>query len=206
MTQFATASELASILQLPQVDTVTSNLLLGFAADMIREEVGQDIDLLTTAETYDGLNNRRAPEYNNLLLLLQRPTISITSVTENQTNVGVVSLVQGTDYVLGEGGKLYRIQDSDEDNELAWTTKKQGIVVTYTHGWDVNTPQYQTAKAISLQLSGRAYINPQAMYELRVGGYQVSYFSRATPITGLLQLTPIEKKMLDSLRPNTLTG
>lgn len=221
MAQWATAAELASLVQRAEVDTITSNLLLTAAADVIRNEVVQDIDLLTTLETYDGPKSRHG--YNgahrfdgttfggftqgeSVLFLRQRPCISITLVTENQGTGGIVDLVQGVDYSMGEGGRLYRFRDSNEDAERAWTTVRQGIAVTYTHGWDVTTPQYQTAKMLSMQLAARAYLNPESLYELRVGGYQESRYSRATPVTGMLQLTPVEKIMLDSLRSNWLTA
>lgn len=221
--QWASAAELASLVQRSEVDTITSNLLLSAAADIIRNEVGQDIDLLTTSETYDGPRGGRhhgggsfgVDGYGSVgrgryggdptLMLMQRPCISVTSVTEDQVGVGVVTLTQGADYVLGAGGKLHRINNGNEDYAYPWTTKYQGIVVEYTHGWDVSTPQYQTAKQLSMQIAARGYLNPEGLYELKVGGYEESRFSRATPVTGLLQLTPIEKIMLNSLRSNWLT-
>ena len=98
MTAFATASDLASILQRDTIDTYTANLLLNGAADAIRNEVGLQIDLLTTTETYDPppiANWWEPPPADSALLLRERQVTAVTSIVENG-----VALVDLDDTIL----------------------------------------------------------------------------------------------------------
>lgn len=209
--QWATAAELASLVQRPLVDTVTCNLLLSQAADLVRAECNQNIDIVTTTEVLDGpapASYMETGAADAMIFLNEKPVINVTSVTEFQVSNGMTVLVQGTDYVLGNGGRIYRIKSSSASSYSyqPWTTNKQGITVVYSHGYATTAWQYNTAKQISLQMAGRAYVNPEDLHQMRIGGYAARYHGTTTPITGLLQMTPFEKMMLSPLRANTLTA
>jgi hypothetical protein len=209
--QWGTAAELASLVQRPLVDTVTCNLLLSQAADLVRAECNQNIDIVTTTEVLDGPRSATYMEpdpADAVVFLNEKPVISVTSVTELQVANGMTTLVQGTDFILGNGGRIYRIKSSSASSYsyYPWTVNKQGITVIYSHGYATTTWQYNTAKQISLQMAGRAYVNPEGLHQMRVGGYAARYFGTTTPITGMLQMTPFEKLMLAPLRANTLTA
>lgn len=200
---WATPTELASLLQRPALDNTTADLLLKAAADEIRAECQQSIDIASTVEVLDGPPNICSNEYgNSVIWLTERPVRSVTTVTEIPSAGGSpVTLVAGTDYVLGKGGRLYRMSGSAY---IPWTTRKMGISVTYEHGWDIDSWQYGLAKTVSLQSAGRAYINPEALHQKRVGDFAVRYFGTTTPITGLIQLTEFERTKLDPLRKNLM--
>lgn len=207
-TQWATAEELASIIQRATVDTVSANLVLSAAAQVVRNEVLQDVDLIETTEVHDG--PAPTPFYTpdgydaSIIFLDQRPVASITSISELQVGVGSVDLVEGTDFVLGKGGKVRRVKSLGVANWVSypWTVNEMGISVVYQHGWDTDAREFATAKQISLQAAARAYVNPEMRHQLKIGTYQERYFGTTTPITGLIQLTPFEKLMLNPLRPN----
>lgn len=208
--QWATAAELASIVQRPLVDTVTSNLLLSQAADLVRAECSQNIDIITTTEVIDGpppATYMEPDPADAQIFLLERPVISIVSVTELQVSNGLTTLVQDVDFKIGNGGRLYRIKANTPSSYAytPWTVNKQGITVVYTHGYATTAWQYNTAKQVSLQMAARAYVNPEGLHQMRIGGYATRYFGTTTPITGMLQMTPFEKLMLAPLRATGLT-
>lgn len=208
---FANSNDLAALLQLDSVNPASAEICLQMAADAVRAEVCQSIDLATTVETLDGprKQDRWYDQYpiNSVVFVHERPVSAVPVIQEYQQSVGsLVTLTEYTDYTWDVSGALYRISGGDDDNMIDWTRRRRGIIVTYTHGWEPDSYQYQIAKVVSTQLAARAYVNPEVLHEDTFGGYQVKYKGNAEMTGGLFELTEHEKQMLNQLRPNSLGG
>lgn len=206
---FATANDLAALLQLDSVNTASADICLQFASDAVRAEVNQSIDLATTVETLDGprKKDRYYDSYpiNSVVFAHERPVHAVPKIQEYQNSVGaLVTLVEYTDYTWDAAGGLYRISGGDDDNMIDWTRRRRGIIVTYTHGWSPDTYQYQLAKVVSTQVAARAYVNPEMVHEDAFGGYATRYKANSEMTMGIFEFTEHEKEMLGELRPNSL--
>jgi len=188
---FATPTELAAFLQ-RDLNTASAQQAVDLASQAIRQEIAQDVDVATTTETLDGSGGP-------WLFLEQWPVTAVTSVTEK----GVL-LVVGADYrftqrgAIGRWGGLGAFDIYRADPTGRWPVTHQGIVVVYTHGWLTTTKEYGTCKRITLQVAGRAYINPGQHASKEIGQSKETWGVQASP--GRYELMETEKRDLDPLR------
>lgn len=194
MSTFGTAADLAAMLQ-HDIDTSTANLLLDLASTAVRTEVKQTIDIATTTETYDSPNvvswlpvatsmlavtiAQQVP-INGLLFLREIPVTTVTSVAED----GVT--LDPSVYQWNRFGRIKRITG-------IWSSLNiNNIVVTYQHGWDTTTRQWQVARQVCLQAAARMYVNAGQMISQRVDMVHEQYTE--------IKLSDYEKSLLDCLR------
>lgn len=208
---FAQPSDLAALLQVDSVDPTSAALYLQMAADTVRAEVDQEIDLGTTIETLNGPQGHdkyyMSWPINSVVFLHERPVLAIPTIQEWQaSSQSFVTLVEYVDYIWDRGGAVVRITGGNDDNPIDWTRRRRGIKVTYTHGWAQNTYQWNLAKSISTQVAARAFVNPENIHQEDFGGYSVRYRANAELTVGHFELTKHEQQSLSILRGNSLTG
>lgn len=157
MTSFATPAELASWLQVPQVDTASALLQLAVASQVIRDYCGWSI----TAETVTGAVVDTAGDRS-----LWLPTLYLTdvaSITEN----GVA--LQVTHYEWRRHGRVMRLGRH-------WPNAARVVEVTYTHGYPA-VPD--SVKGVCLAVAGRAYRNPAGLKTQVAGPFTESFVTSA---------------------------
>jgi hypothetical protein len=110
-------ADIAAFLQIT-IDSTNTAALAAIAevSEEIRNYCGQQIDLVeddeVTLDCYGGTK----------IFLTELPVVSVASVVEDDE-----TLVEGTDYKLGQYGILHRLNGS-------WRSGIQIITITYTHG------------------------------------------------------------------------
>lgn len=165
MAAFATPAELASFLQVPEVDTATATLVLDVASEDIRSACGWNISQETvTAEEFDGTGCES----------IWIPTMNLTSVA-SVTAAGVA--IPPTGYRVYRYGRLRRLN-------AYWPADNWTVVITYTHGYAVVPDD---VKGACLVLAGSKYQNPGAgltSYTDTVGGVSHSrtYAASSAPV------------------------
>ena len=191
--QWATSDELSAMIQRSPINTTSADLYLTQAAQAIRGWCQQTIDITQTDDMFDG--PQQTSVWNTTtdlskLFLPEKRLISVDSVTEDD-----IPLIDGYDFTWAPGStSVRRIVNGGQTTFQPWTSNRQAIEVVYTHGWDTDSYNFAIAKMISLQIAGRAYVNPEAKYQEGYGAsYSVAYMGRNTPITGSLSLTDYEK-------------
>ena len=155
---FATAADLASLLQVAAVDTSTADLLLDLATAAIQEHLRQDI-LAVTGDTF----TVESPD-GPWLTLPQRPVTNVNSVAVNGNTV--------TDYSK-IGDRLYRVYgwrwpSVDTIPPLAIYGLKSTVTVDYDHGY-ATIPDI--IRATCLRVAARAYSNPSGYIREQVDDY-----------------------------------
>lgn len=207
---FATPSDIGALLQIDTVNVASAQLCLALAADAVRAEVDQSIDIGTTVERVDG--PRKGDHWyesypaGSVIHVHERPTLAVPTIQEYKQGTGLVTLVEYTDYTWDRSGAIYRIEGGDDDNMIDWTRRRQGIIVTYTHGWSQDSYHWNLAKIVSVQLAARVYVNPEGLHQLDFGGYSTRYRANSELTVGLFELTEHEKTMLKALHGTSLTG
>jgi hypothetical protein len=144
-TAFVAVGDLRTFIDDQTLDDARAQLLLDAVSDEIRDAVGWSI---TQEEdqvaTLDGRGD-------HMLLL---PTLRLTSVAsiveDGQT------LTVGDDYLVYTDGRLARMSGG---RPARWTTTRQGVVVTYTHGYPAAAVP-GVIKLITLEQAVRTADNP----------------------------------------------
>lgn len=122
-------------------DVSTSDLAviaIDSACEMIRAELGNDINLAEDAEiTIDGSGSGR--------LILPEPPVREVSEVIIDDGLDTELTLATTDYVLDDlprlhGAYLRRIGPSTVWPYNTWPVGRRNITITYTHGWDVVEP------------------------------------------------------------------
>lgn len=158
MARFATAAELASFLQVPEVDTYTAELLLDAASAAIRLTAGQAVDEVT-----DDTVTLHAP-YGPELRLPQRPASEPTVVEVAGETV--------TDWSFDGVDTLYRPSGWRAYDTVTGAPLR--VSVTYTHGYaSADVPA--ELKRICLQAAGRAMVNPSGLRSETIGSESYTY-------------------------------
>lgn len=197
MTAFATHDDLASRLgvTLTTAMQTRADALLELASDVIRDEVGQQIDEATETITMPGTTDERFP-------LPQRPVISVASV-----ELDGKALAEGTDWYL-DGNEIVRIPASvtlgvggllDTSYVFPLGTgfgwEENTLSITYTHGY---TDIPGKVKSICLEMVVRVWVNPGSVARETVGDTATVYDNMRFSPSGMLP-TDDEKKQLARL-------
>jgi hypothetical protein len=165
---FATAAELAAVLQAP-VDSAAAELALASASAAIRRWTRQSI-----TRVVDDAVTLRVIDCNELVLP-QRPVVSVSEVRVN-------SLVLN-DWVLS-GDRLLR---TGGWHRLPGTTTypDPGLVqVTYTHGWE-EIPD--DVRAVCLDLASATMANPSMLRQETIDDYSRTFASETLGAGSLSQ-------------------
>lgn len=195
MAAFATAEELASLLQ-RDLDTATAELVLDLASAAIRADVDQQIDQVEDdTVTID-------PPAARALLLPELPVTAVTAV-----KIGAVELVADTDYSWTPAGIIRRTGTAVTVNDLTvdgwrWGTAPKSIEVTYSHGYPAGHRHLDTCRSVCLQAAARAYLNPEQVISksATIGGIVKSRTWGSSSAAGRIELTEFERRQLDRLR------
>lgn len=147
---FATPAELASHLQVPEVDTASATLAIEGATGAVQAACGGQRMLPVADDTVTLRGGARS------VWLPQRPVTAVGAVTTISSGV-VTARVLGTDYTVFGA-------------ELVWAPRygvwPEFVTVTYSHGW---TTIPAAVKGVCLSLAGRLYANPQGLRSETVG-------------------------------------
>lgn len=198
MPDFCTISDLEAFLQITiAADSEAAARAIDEASEAIRNYCHQQIDEVEDDEvTLDCYGGTR-------IFLSELPVTEVASVVEDGE-----TLVDGTDYKLGQHGILHRLNGN-------WLSGIQIITVTYTHGL-ATIPE--DIKAICVRAAARAYqaglraaalAGVPGVQAQSVGDYSVQYGAEvgggvsdggtlgasAAPV-----LLPSEKRILDRYR------
>lgn len=128
MEPFISADDLAAYLETEiDAEALLTSIALDSACQTIRDYLGQDINLRRAhSENYDGTGF-------GALVLHQLPVIEVLQVFENDTELTV-----GTDYIVGDGGIIYRRGVGLPWWTHGWCMGRQNITVVYDHGWAID--------------------------------------------------------------------
>ncbi|MFF4547262.1 hypothetical protein ACFY1J_24050 [Streptomyces sp. NPDC001406] len=161
MAAFATSGDLAAFLEDDGLNLATAELVLTAVSDEIRDALGWSVtQQAAVVETVDG------PGTADLLL----PTLHLTAVASVVEDGK--TLAYPADYLWYERGKLTRMSGGEP---IAWTGKRQGVVITHTHGYpDGAVPG--VFRTVTLETAGRLAGNPGGLLKSRtVGRVAVAY-------------------------------
>lgn len=162
MASFATPAELASWLQVPEVDTATATLQLAAASKAIRDYCGWNITEETVTDQVLDTDGERS---------IWLPTLWLTAVAS--VSELTLPLTAGTDYEWRRYGKVTRT-----GRRHCWPRQSQSVQITYTHGYP-ETPD--SIKGICLAMAGRVYNNPLGAKSQTAGPFSQSF---AVPLSG----------------------
>ena len=131
-----------------------TNELIPLVEDAIREYLGYDVDYASHTEKFSGNQTRE-------LFLEQRPVLSITSITEDDTTL---EYGNDKDFLWYENGRVRRIGSR-------WSfAKPDNITITYTAGYDTGGGtgralprafKYVTARAAARALESALVLSAQ---------------------------------------------
>jgi hypothetical protein len=192
MGDFCTIGDVAAFLQVSIApDSESAARAITEASEAIRNYCHQQIDLIADDELTIDCNG------GTKLFLPELPVVAVSSVVEDGD-----TLVEGTDYKLGQHGILHRLRGT-------WLRGIQIITVTYTHG-RATIPD--DIKAICVRAAARAYqaglgaaaLNGVSGVQAQsIGDYSVQYGAQTSGSDGMLGvsaapiLLPTEKRILD---------
>jgi len=186
---YATAADLATYMQQPDLDAGTADLALQLVSDSIDAEVGQSLTEQTlTEELLDG-----PLPGSSTLILPSYPVTSVTAVSVMERLGQWTDLVAQQDYLWSAKGILTRISSAyTPDNPQApfWPRYPQSIKVSSTRGW-VEVPG--GVRAVCLAAAARLITNPNGVASEQIGGVRVQY-------SGTVDFTPMEMAALGRVR------
>lgn len=176
-------AEFRAFLQLPdgQLDSAHATEMLEGAAGLVRDEIGQALDLVE-----DDVWTTR-PRGGQLLQLPQLPVTAVTLVEERRTiATGWVSLTEDVDYeadlfdgtLIRLGAAIFSTGEGLNGQVTGWPGSifpryAGGLVrVTYTHGF---TEIPDTIRTVIKRVAARGYENPEAVAQDVVGKVTTSY-------------------------------
>lgn len=178
---FATADDLRLFLRRSSIDTAQAEQVLNMAAEVIRAELGQQLDYVENDLFVAG------PGTGRVLLLPELPVTAVTRVVEYG-----VELVDGEGYTWSHAGTLTRLGG-------CWPVEPRAATVTYSHGY---TPENLPGvlRTVSVQLAGRAFVNPDGATQISIGDASRSWNAGGQAASGRLQLTEFERRLLRGVR------
>lgn len=179
---FITLAELRASLQEPELDDEQAAFLVELASATVRAEVAQTVNVIEDDTVV--LNGT-----GSAVVLL--PELEVRAVT--LVKLWDAELSEGRDYRWAGAGDLRRLGWAVP----YWPAVARCLAVTYSHGWAPPSPQWEAARTVALEVAGRAYRNPEMLQSERIGDYSRAYVPRG----GRAELTPVEKRLLDPLRP-----
>lgn len=160
MAAFASTTDLEDYLQVTfdATDNIRAGKLLDHASAVIRRAARQDFDF-TSGDTV-----ALAPTGTDTLLLPQLPVTAVASVTVD----GVV-LTTDVDYRVALPAGILRRLGAGRWN--------QPVDVVYSHGY---TALPEDLKAICVEMSARAWVNPRGVISEQIGNYSARWSAEAT--------------------------
>lgn len=169
---FITTSDLVDYLGKGDVDDPGMLIAIDAACDICRTLAEQSFNADTSTVTVDGTGT-------DSLLLRERPVTAVGTVTVAGSAI--------TDYVLGDGGILFRkvtaddVDYTDAFRTLTWPYGRQNVVVTYDHGYaDADLPR--DVRMVALAIASRIVVQGPAAEE-SVGETRVKYATNSTDLT-----------------------
>jgi hypothetical protein len=160
-TSFVSVEELAAFLRRDiDVGDPSAQLYVELATGMVRRVTGQTIEKVEgDTVKLDGVTRR-------LVFLPQIPVLAVSSVAIT-TNGTATDLVEVDDFDWSPNGELRRLPEW-----TLWHADRQGIVVTYDHGYD---PLPEDIRMVTLQLAARLWANPSGQSSERTLNYSANY-------------------------------
>jgi len=183
---FIGVDELRAALADAELDAAQAAWLCEWGSASVRAEVGQTINVVENdTVTVDGTGS--------WLVLL--PELEVRDVA--------VVAVHGVDleedgFEWSSNGCLWRLGGARGllSGRARWPSRPRSIQVTYTHGWESPSPQWDAARHVALEAATRTFRNPGMLQSERIGDYSRAW----VPTGGRAQLTEMEKRALDLLR------
>lgn len=161
--RFATAADLALLLQSSTTDVATAELLIESATAVIQAVTGQriievvDDQVVLDLDEYDG---------GGYLLLPERPVTAVSAVVVGSTAV--------TDFsVQLRRSRLHRVAGWSSASTRIGSPST--VTVTYTHGYPDGDQRLQLARSAALSLAAGAYVNPSGAIREQIDDYSVAY-------------------------------
>jgi hypothetical protein len=178
----ATPADLASLLQVPQVDTASATLALELATSLIQAAAGQRIVQVVNDVAVLDVD---ADDCGAWLALPEGPVTAVSSVM-----VGALPVSDFT--VQLRRGRIYRPYGWRSATVAYWNAPST-VTVTYTHGYASGDQRLELARSVALSLASSAYGNPSGAVREQIDDYAVQYDAAATG----LQIAPA---LADALR------
>lgn len=142
MAALFTNAELQAQLRLSSVDATTATQLATLASDIVRDELNQLVDYVANDQiTLYG-------DGGDLIVLPERPVVSVSAVLLNGQAVGQFSVINGALQRIVYAGSQYAGSSS-----MRWPYGVP-VAITYTHGYQT-VPG--TIKSVALELAAAAY-------------------------------------------------
>jgi hypothetical protein len=158
--QLATPEDLASLLQ-RDLDTASAVLALEVSTAVVQAAAGQRIVRATSiARTVWG-------GAGNLLLLPERPVISVAAVT-----YGGSALSEGT------ASGTWRLAQNGIWRDIGWTEvtgEPSPVTVTWTHGYLPDDQEIELGRGFALSLARGLFTNPDGTLREQIDDYSVAY-------------------------------
>jgi len=168
---FCTLADVQNFLQLTiseAIQVAAVNRAIAEATEAIKNYCHQEISLVADDPiTLDVLLA------GNKIFLPELPAVSVASVVEDGE-----TLVVDDDYVLGQHGILYRVDDE-------WLAGIQIVTITYTHGYDVIPDDIvaactrMAARAYQAGLKAAELAGLAGVQSLHLGDYTVAFGGEA---------------------------
>lgn len=184
---YATASDLASFLQVPSVDTATADLFLQLVSDEMDDWAGQTLGQQNVSGLL--LDGTGAAE----LVLPGYPVNSIASIEVLATDGTWTLLVDGVDYAWSASGVVRRRwPEMNPATQVlpAWPVLPASVRAAYNRGTGVVKG---SIKGVCLAVTARMMTNPAGLLAEQIGGMQLRYAAK----TGGVEFTPIEQRILE---------
>jgi hypothetical protein len=157
MVLLVTAAELASYLQVPEVDTASAEQAIRTASGWVESKTGVAFTPRTSTLRLSG-------SLATILELPVRPVTAVTAVTIDGTAY--------TDFSLTAGGQLYR--------ELTWRTGFGPQVVAPTVKYGCAAPP-DDIKGVVLEMSGGIYDGRLGVRSEQIDDYRIAYSGVLSP-------------------------
>jgi hypothetical protein len=194
---FATPDELRAFLDNPAIPQAQAEWLVDWGSASVRAEVGQTVNVVEDDEVVLDADG------SEMVLLPELAVLGVTSVS-----LGDV-LVEPHHYDWSKSGCLWRVGGgwryasgawSREVQTRQWPWRPRALTVVYDHGWGPQTPQWQAARQVALEIAAKALRSPEG---LELQSERIGDWSRSWMPTGGrgAELAESSQRLLDILRP-----
>jgi hypothetical protein len=180
---FVTGDELKLALAGEELSDEQAAFLAEWGSAAVRAEVNQIVNVVR-----DDLVILRGS--GSTLMLL--PELAVLKVTE--VVIGERELREH-EFDYDHAGCMWRLWRGSQMLLRHWPIRER-IVVTYDHGWEPHTPQFQAARHVALEVATRTFRNPGMLQSERIGDWSRAW----VPTGGRAALTDQERTLLDLLR------
>lgn len=179
--QLADPADLASILQIPEIDAYTATMLVEIGTAIVQAETGQRI-----VQVVDDVVELDLDEYDEgpWLTLPERPVTAVTAASVGATAV--------TDYsVQKRRSRIWRAMGW-RSTLVYYPDQPSTVTVTYTHGYPAGHQKLQLARGTVLSMIAAIFDNPGGASSVKIDDYAATYTAMerqlaASPnLTGLL--------------------